>query len=163
MKLFLVGGAVRDRLLGIPPKDFDYTTAARPEEVIRHFEGLGHKVYPTGLAHGTVTVMLGKNMIEVTTFRKDVTADGRHAEVEFTDDLIVDLSRRDFTQNAMALDGETNTIIDPYGGQKDLELRLIRAVGDPEVRFQEDYLRVIRACRFAARRARKFACPTSPR
>lgn len=142
-----VGGCVRDLLLGRVPGDWDITTAARPETVTALFE----KTVPTGVQHGTVTVLLGDQSLEVTTFRADVGySDGRHPDaVVFGDSLEEDLARRDFTVNAMAL-GEDGSVIDPFGGQTDLENRLIRAVGDPTVRFTEDALRMFRAIRFSA-------------
>ena len=142
-----VGGCVRDLLLGRTPEDWDITTAARPETVMALFE----KTVPTGVSHGTVTVLLDGASLEVTTFRADVGySDGRHPDaVVFGDSLEHDLARRDFTVNAMAL-AEDGGVIDPFGGQRDLAQRLIRAVGDPTVRFREDALRMLRAIRFAA-------------
>lgn len=142
-----VGGCVRDLLLGRTPGDWDVTTSARPEEVMDLFE---HTV-PTGIKHGTVTVLTGDGGVEVTTFRTESGyADGRHPDaVTFGGDLEGDLSRRDFTVNAMAL-GPDGAVIDPFGGQKDLKARLIRCVGEPERRFREDALRMLRAARFSA-------------
>jgi tRNA nucleotidyltransferase (CCA-adding enzyme) len=144
---YLVGGAVRDLLLGRPIKDWDVATNARPENVIPLFE----RVIPTGIAHGTVTVLMGKLKIEVTTFRGEGTyTDGRHPDhVEFLDSLEEDLRRRDFTINAMAYDLLTKRIIDPYGGSADLSAGLVRAVGNPIERFLEDGLRPLRAVRFS--------------
>lgn len=142
-----VGGCVRDTLLGRTPGDWDVTTSARPEQTMALFE---HTV-PTGAAHGTVTVILEGGSIEATTFRREGGyADGRHPDrVAFDVGLSVDLARRDFTVNAMAF-GPEGEVIDPFGGQNDLEKRLIRAVGDPVRRFREDALRILRAVRFAA-------------
>ncbi len=142
-----VGGCVRDLLLGRGPGDWDITASARQEAVM----GLFEKTVPTGLQHGTVTVLLDGQSFEVTTFRADVGySDGRHPDaVVFGDSLADDLARRDFTVNAMAL-AEDGSVIDPFGGQADLEKRLIRAVGDPTVRFAEDALRMFRAIRFSA-------------
>lgn len=142
-----VGGCVRDLLLGRTPSDWDVTTSALPEDVLSLFD---HTI-PTGLRHGTVTVMLEDMSIEVTTFRRESEySDGRHPDaVSFDATLTDDLSRRDFTINAMALD-ENGVILDPFGGQKDLTLRVIRCVGAPEQRFREDALRMLRAFRFAA-------------
>ena len=142
-----VGGCVRDLLLGRTPGDYDVATAARPEAVA----GLFAHTVPTGLAHGTVTVLLGELSIEVTTFRREGGyADGRHPDaVDFSAGLTEDLSRRDFTVNAMAL-GPDGTIVDPFGGRTDLQNRLIRCVGDPDRRFGEDALRMLRGIRFAA-------------
>lgn len=142
-----VGGCVRDLLLGRVPGDWDVTTSARPECVQSLFE---HTI-PTGIRHGTITVICGETAIEVTTFRKEGKyGDSRHPDfVTFDTDLSGDLSRRDFTINAMALGGE-GQVIDPYGGQEDLRYGLIRAVGEPEERFSEDALRILRGIRFAA-------------
>ncbi|WP_437939449.1 CCA tRNA nucleotidyltransferase [Sorangium sp. So ce341] len=145
---WIVGGCVRDLLRGEPAKDWDVATDARPEEVIAAFR----KVIPTGIQHGTVTVMVRGVPYEVTTLRGDGTySDGRRPDrVEFVDDITADLARRDFTMNAIALDPVDGHLIDPFGGQRDLEAKVIRAVGDPGERFAEDGLRVLRAARFAA-------------
>lgn len=142
-----VGGCVRDLLLGRRPDDWDIATAAPPETVMTLFE----KTVPTGLKHGTVTVLLDGESLEVTTFRADVGySDGRHPDaVVFGKSLADDLARRDFTVNAMAL-AEDGGIIDLFGGQNDLRERRIRTVGDPGLRFAEDALRMFRAIRFAA-------------
>ena len=142
-----VGGCVRDTLLGRPVHDWDVTTSALPEQVMDCFP---HCV-PTGIRHGTVTVLDGDTQAEVTTYRTDgIYADGRHPEqVTFVPTLAEDLARRDFTVNAMAMD-EDGTIVDLYGGQADLSDRLLRCVGEPELRFQEDALRMLRAIRFSA-------------
>lgn len=144
---YLVGGCVRDLLLGKEPQDFDIATAASPETVGRLFR----RVVPTGLPFGTVTVLL-PDPIEVTTFRYDGRyTDGRHPEqVEFTSDLEADLARRDFTVNAMAWDPVADTLVDPWGGRRDLKQGLIRSVGDPAARFGEDGLRLLRAVRFVS-------------
>ncbi len=142
-----VGGCVRDLLLGRVPGDWDVATSALPEEVMALFP---HTV-PTGIAHGTVTVLTGEEKVEVTTFRREgAYLDGRRpAAVSFDAGLTEDLSRRDFTINAMAL-GEGAAMIDPFGGQTDLSARLVRCVGVPDRRFAEDALRMLRAIRFAA-------------
>lgn len=142
-----VGGCVRDLLLERVPGDWDVTTSAMPEQV----QVLFSHTIPTGIKHGTITVVEDGTTIEVTTFRTESGyGDSRHPDsVNFDTDLNGDLARRDFTVNAMAL-GENMEIIDPYGGQNDLEAKLIRAVGDPEVRFSEDALRILRGIRFAA-------------
>ena len=143
-----VGGCVRDSLLGRAPQDWDVTTAARPEQVLSVF---GDRAVPTGLPHGTVTVKTAGGAVEVTTFRRDGTyRDHRRPQsVVFTDSLEEDLRRRDFTVNAMALNlrGE---LADPLGGQRDLERKLLRCVGEPDRRFREDALRILRGVRFAA-------------
>ena len=145
---FLVGGAIRDMLLDRPVTDFDIATDALPEQVQRLFQ----RVIPTGIRHGTVTVLFRGTQFEVTTFRVEGEyRDGRRPEeVRFTPSIEEDLKRRDFTINAMAYDLERNRLLDPHDGVSDLERRLIRAIGDPLERFREDGLRPVRACRFAA-------------
>lgn len=142
-----VGGCVRDLLLGRVPGDWDVTTSAMPELV----QALFSHTIPTGIKHGTITVIEGGMTIEVTTFRTESGyGDSRHPDaVSFDTDLTGDLARRDFTVNAMAL-GAGMEIVDPFGGQDDLEKKLIRAVGEPKVRFSEDALRILRGIRFAA-------------
>ena len=143
-----VGGAIRDTLLGAPHNDFDLTTAAPPPEVQKLFK----RTVPVGIEHGTVAVLDTNNQPhEVTTFRKDITTDGRHAVVEFGVSLIDDLARRDFTINAIAYHPLKHEWRDPFAGAEDLEKKVIRSVGDPNWRFQEDYLRILRALRFSAR------------
>ena len=144
---FLVGGCVRDLQLGRPVHDWDVTTSARPEQVLPLFP----RVVPTGLRHGTVTVLSEDTACEVTTFRSDgVYSDARRPDsVHFVPRLEEDLSRRDFTINAMAMDLR-GQVIDCHGGRKDLQLRCIRCVGDPARRFTEDALRMLRAIRFSA-------------
>lgn len=146
---YLVGGCVRDTLLGKEPAEWDIATDARPDQVMKLFQ----KTIPTGIEYGTVTVLLPEGQYEVTTFRSDERyVDGRHpANVRFTDDIHRDLSRRDFTINALAYDPEKDQLIDDFNGQKDLKAKLVRAVGNPVERFSEDGLRPIRACRFAAK------------
>lgn len=146
---YLVGGAVRDVLMGKNPSDYDVATNAEPQEVTRIFR----KVIPTGIAHGTVTVHFMKNEIEVTTFRTESDySDGRHPDnVAFTRNLNEDLSRRDFTMNAIAASLKDGKITDPYDGQKDIKNKIIRTVGNPYERFLEDGLRPIRAIRFSAK------------
>lgn len=149
---YIVGGCVRDLILGTTPKDWDITTSAKPVEVMLLFP----ETYPTGLQHGTVTVALGEgveNHFEITTFRVEGKyLDGRRPEeVVFVENVEDDLSRRDLTINAMAYDPIANKLIDPFGGQLDLSNHVIKAVGNAEARFREDGLRIMRACRFAAR------------
>lgn len=143
----LVGGAVRDLLLGKGVKDFDFATDAQPAEVQRLFK----RVIPTGIQHGTVTVLYRGERFEVTTFRRDGKySNARHPDkVDYTDSLTQDLQRRDFTVNAIAYRMEEDRIYDPIGGRDDLKKGVIRAIGDPAERFQEDGLRLMRACRFA--------------
>ena len=145
---YLVGGCVRDMALGVRPHDWDICTGALPEQVMEVFPG----ALPTGLKHGTVTVRINSRSVEVTTFRSEENyADHRHpVTVRFVGELTTDLSRRDFTINAMALSPD-GLIMDPFGGLTDLEHRCIRCVGSPELRFEEDALRMFRALRFSAR------------
>jgi poly(A) polymerase/tRNA nucleotidyltransferase (CCA-adding enzyme) len=145
---YLVGGAVRDMLLGGLVQDFDIATDALPEDVTRIFR----RVIPTGIKHGTVTVLFKGTRFEVTTFRIDQEyRDGRRPDaVLFTPSIEEDLKRRDFTINAIAYDLPHHHLLDPHDGRRDLKAGIIRAIGDPLQRFQEDGLRPIRACRFAA-------------
>lgn len=154
---YYVGGCVRDTLLQRPNHDWDVTTSARPEEVMSCFE---HCI-PTGIQHGTVTVIENGIQAEVTTYRTDGTySDSRHPEkVSFVRNLEEDLARRDFTINAMAM-GEDGVIVDPYDGKKDLKEKCIRCVGDPDKRFQEDALRMLRAVRFSAQLGFKIESDT---
>jgi tRNA nucleotidyltransferase (CCA-adding enzyme) len=147
-EIYLVGGAVRNLLLGRPAEDFDFTTDALPAEVQSYFR----KVLPTGLQHGTVTVLFQGEAYEVTTFRVDGTySDGRRPDgVTFTPSLAEDLARRDFTINALALNLADGSLADFHRGQEDLEHRVLRAIGDPGTRFDEDALRLLRLYRFAA-------------
>ena len=147
---YVVGGCVRDSLLGREPKDWDVCTSALPEEVLRVFRRF--HVIKTGLQHGTLTVMSEHRPVEVTTFRTDGSySDGRHPDsVSFVPRIEEDLARRDFTINAMAYN-PARGLIDLYGGQDDLRAGLIRCVGEPDARFHEDGLRLLRALRFAAR------------
>src|SRR2546426_8031369 len=143
-----VGGAIRDNLLGLENHDFDLTTAAAPADVQKIFQ----RTVPVGIEHGTVAVLDSANRPhEVTTFRKDIHTDGRHAVVEFGVSLMADLARRDFTINAIAYHPIRHQWRDPFEGEQDLEKRLIRSVGDPNWRFQEGYLRILRALRVSAR------------
>ena len=152
--LFLVGGAVRDRMLGVSPGDMDYATDASPGDVIDFLAETGIKVIPTGIRFGTVTAIYPgtHEKAEITTFRNSETyrRGSRFPVVEFGGSIEDDLKRRDFTVNAMAIDSEGN-LIDPCGGMKDLERRVIDTTGDPEKAFLEDPLRILRAYRFAAK------------
>ena len=147
---YCVGGCVRDYLLGQCPDDYDITTSALPEQIMKVFDG--YKLLTVGLKHGTVTVIIDKKPVEITTYRVDGNyADHRHpSEVRFTPCLEEDLARRDLTINAMAYSPEKG-IIDPFCGQEDLKSGIIRCVGDPMKRFDEDGLRILRALRFASR------------
>lgn len=144
---FAVGGCVRDSILARRPEDWDITTSARPDEIKKMFR----RTVDTGIEHGTVTVLIGKDSFEVTTYRVDgVYEDGRHPkEVRFTSRLEEDLQRRDFTINAMAYNDDVR-LVDVFGGMRDLNHHLIRCVGDPKERFSEDALRILRAVRFSA-------------
>ncbi|MEM1129084.1 MAG: CCA tRNA nucleotidyltransferase [Pseudomonadota bacterium] len=144
-----VGGCVRNTLLGEPVTDIDIATDARPADTIRLTETAGLRAVPTGVAHGTVTVISGGQAFEVTTFRRDVETDGRRAVVAFSDRVEEDAARRDFTMNALyaTMDG---TLIDPEGGLSDLQARRLRFIGDPARRIAEDYLRILRFFRFYA-------------
>jgi tRNA nucleotidyltransferase (CCA-adding enzyme) len=147
---FLVGGCVRDSLLGLTPNDFDVATSATPDQVVDLFHD--HTVVLTGLQHGTVVVVVDGENVEVTTFRVDGDySDGRRPDdVAFTTDLVTDLSRRDFTVNALAFN-DTVGLVDPFGGADDLKAGVLRCVGNPSQRFDEDALRVLRFFRFAVR------------
>ncbi len=152
---YAVGGCVRDSILNRKPEDWDITTSAKPEEIKRLFK----RTVDTGIEHGTVTVLIGKDGFEVTTYRVDGQyEDGRHPkEVTFTNQLEEDLKRRDFTINAMAYNNDVR-LVDVFGGMRDLNYHLIRCVGDPEERFSEDALRILRAVRFSA----QLAFPIEP-
>lgn len=146
---YLVGGCVRDSIMGRTPQDFDITTDARPEQVIKIFDKF--RTVPTGIKHGTVTVISNGEPFEVTTFRVDGNySDSRRPDsVSFTSNLTEDLARRDFTVNAMAMDVR-GKIYDPFGGKSDIENKIIKCVGEPEKRFEEDALRIMRALRFSS-------------
>lgn len=146
---YLVGGCVRDALLGLQPRDYDIAVAASPEELLRVFSE--YRTVETGIRYGTVTVMAEGHSVEVTSFRRDGKyTDGRHpAAVEYTDSLTEDLARRDFTVNAMAYRPDTG-LTDPFGGQNDLRRGVLACVGDPCTRFTEDGLRILRAMRFCS-------------
>jgi poly(A) polymerase len=144
-----VGGAVRNALAGRPMADVDLATDARPEEIIAAAEAAGLKAVPTGLAHGTVTVVAGEHPYEITTLRRDVETHGRHATVAFTDDWAEDARRRDFTLNALYCSAD-GTIFDPLGGYPDLAARRVRFIGDATERIREDYLRILRFFRLTA-------------
>jgi hypothetical protein len=149
-ELRIVGGAVRDALLGVPSKDVDLCTNATPDEMCQLANAHGLMWIPTGLQHGTLTILVRGEPYEITTLRIDVETDGRHAEVEFTRSFELDAGRRDFTFNAMSVD-RTGTLHDYFGGQAHLAANEIHFVGDAPQRVREDYLRVLRFFRFAAR------------
>jgi poly(A) polymerase len=145
----LVGGCVRNALMGRPVDDVDIATDARPERVVELAEARGLRAVPTGIEHGTVTLVVEHLPFEVTTFRRDVATDGRRAVVAFTDDVSADAARRDFTMNALYADA-AGAVIDPLGGLDDLRARRVRFVGDAARRIAEDRLRVLRFFRFHA-------------
>lgn len=146
---YMVGGCVRDTIMGRAYNDIDITTNARPDQIIEVFSS--YRVIPTGIKHGTVTVLCGDTPFEITTYRIDgkYTDHRRPENVEFTSDITADLSRRDFTINAVAMD-RNGSIIDPFDGISDMKDGIIRCVGEPEKRFSEDALRIMRAVRFAS-------------
>ena len=146
----VVGGAVRDTLSGRPLADIDLASPLPPETVMRRLSAAGVKVVPTGLAHGTVTAVVAGKPVEITTLRRDVETDGRHAVVAFTGDWREDAARRDFTINALSM-ARDGGVFDYFGGTEDLRTGRLRFVGDPARRVAEDYLRVLRFFRFFAR------------
>ena len=145
----LVGGCVRNALIDAPVADIDIATDATPDQVIQLATAAGLKAIPTGIEHGTVTVVAKGRPHEVTTFRRDVDTDGRHATVAFSGDIREDASRRDFTMNALYARAD-GTVVDPLNGLPDLQARRLRFVGEPEARITEDYLRILRFFRFSA-------------
>lgn len=148
-RALVVGGAVRNALLGEPVEDIDIATDARPEQVVELARTAGLKPVPTGIEHGTITVVAGGRGFEVTTFRRDVETDGRRAVVAFSDRIEEDAARRDFTMNALYAEA-SGEVLDPVGGLPDLAARRVRFVGDPDRRIAEDYLRILRFFRFHA-------------
>ena len=148
--LWFVGGCVRDALKGVPCKDVDLATTATPEQQISICDAAGLRWFGTGLQHGTVTVVVDDEPYEITTLRRDVETDGRHAEVEWTTDIETDLGRRDLTINAMAMTFD-GVLVDPFGGRYDLKQKRVRFVGDAETRIREDHLRILRWFRFHGR------------
>jgi poly(A) polymerase len=147
----IVGGAVRDTLLGLPVTDIDLATPLLPQEVTRRLEAADIKVIPTGIAHGTVTAIASGDHHEITTLRRDVETDGRRATVAFADDWRDDAARRDFTINALYADPETGIIDDWFGGLADLDTGRVAFIGDAAMRIAEDHLRILRFYRFVAR------------
>ncbi len=145
----VVGGCVRNTLMGVPVTDVDVSTDARPEQVMALAEADGIRAVPTGLAHGTVTLVHDGHGYEVTTFRRDVETHGRHATIAFSDNLADDAARRDFTINALYASAD-GRVIDPLGGRADIAARRVRFVGDAQARISEDYLRILRFFRFHA-------------
>lgn len=146
---YVVGGCVRNALLGAPIADVDIATDALPEQVISAAERAGLKPVPTGIDHGTITVVANGIPHEVTTFRQDVETHGRHATIAYASDVHADAERRDFTMNALYADAD-GRVIDPLGGLADLQARRVRFIGDPHARIAEDFLRILRFYRFHA-------------
>ena len=146
-----VGGSVRDAMLGLPVSDLDLATSLLPEEVSHRVKAAGFRAVPTGIAHGTITAVLPSGPVEVTTLRRDVTTDGRRATVAFTDDWREDAARRDFTINALSADPIDGRVHDYFGGLDDIQIGLVRFIGDPLARIAEDHLRILRFFRFHAR------------
>lgn len=148
-QVFFVGGCVRNGLLGVPTTDIDISTDSRPEQIIALARTAGLKSIPTGIDHGTVTIVVNSNVFEVTCFRKDIETDGRHAIIAFANNIYDDAKRRDFTMNAIyaLADG---TIVDPLNGMTDLKNRHVRFIGNATKRIAEDYLRILRFFRFTA-------------
>lgn len=146
---WFVGGCVRNALLCAPISDIDVTTDAHPDAVMALAQSVGLKALPTGIDHGTVTVIHANMPYEITTFRRDVDTDGRHATVQFSDSIAEDAARRDFTMNALYA-GPDGMVADPLGGLPDLEARHVRFIGDADARIAEDYLRILRFFRFTA-------------
>src|SRR3990167_7420238 len=144
---YIAGGAVRDIVRGVEPGDYDFTTNAIPDKIIKVFESDGFKNVSTGIEHGTVKVIIENISFSVTTYRIDLNCNGRHCDVQFTTSLEEDIQRRDLTINALAMD-INNNIIDLVDGIGDIHRKIIKAVGDPDQRFTEDYLRILRAIRF---------------
>jgi poly(A) polymerase len=147
-----IGGVVRDTLLGIAHNDIDLATTAKPQDVLKACREAGFRMVETGMAHGTVSAILPRGPIEITTLRRDVATDGRHAEVAFTSDWQADAARRDFTINALSC-GRDGTVHDYFEGVADLRARRVRFIGEPSARIREDYLRILRFFRFSARYA----------
>ncbi len=147
----VVGGAVRDHLLGLAVKDVDIATVHPPEKVMARLKHAGIKAIPTGIAHGTVTAVLPRGPVEITTLRHDVTTDGRRATVAFASDWREDAARRDFTMNALYADAATGLIHDYFEGRADLAIGRVRFIGDAATRIEEDHLRILRYFRFLAR------------
>lgn len=146
---YFVGGCVRNSLLGVPVSDLDISTSVRPERTVELAKASGFKAIPTGIDHGTITVVVDGEPFEITTFRKDVETDGRRAVVAFAETLEEDAHRRDFTMNALYAKAD-GSIVDPLGGLSDIQARRVRFIDDPVQRIREDYLRILRFFRFHA-------------
>ena len=148
-QVYAVGGCVRNALMGVAVSDVDMSTDALPDQVVQLAKAAGLKAIPTGIDHGTITVVSGGIPHEITTFRKDVATDGRRATVAFSKSVTDDARRRDFTMNALYVDRD-GEVLDPLGGMADLEARVLRFIDDPAQRIREDYLRILRYFRFHA-------------
>lgn len=158
-RVMIVGGAVRDYVLGLPVVDIDMATIYSPHEVTDLLAGR-FKIIPTGIEHGTVTALTGCGAVQITSLRKDIETDGRRAVVSFTDDWVLDAQRRDFTMNTLLMDRQ-GKIFDPLGmGLADAQAKRVRFVGDKDARIQEDYLRILRYARFQARCGQGSITPT---
>lgn len=149
IKLYLVGGSVRDRLMNLPHTDLDFATSSKPDEIEAAIRAVKRRPYLTGKRFGTVAFRHEGDLVEITTFRTEKYSGSRKPEVEFVRDIVQDLSRRDFTVNAMAVD-DKGKLIDPFSGYADLTAEKIRFVGNPTIRINEDPLRMLRACRLSA-------------
>ena len=148
-KAYFVGGCVRDTLFNLKTTDVDIATSAHPKKVLEIMKKAGLKAIPTGIDHGTVTVVADQQSYEITTFREDIETDGRKAKVKFSKSLTEDAKRRDFSINAIYCE-QDGTILDPLGGLTDIAEKRITFIGDPYERIKEDYLRILRFFRFAA-------------
>lgn len=155
-ELRLVGGAVRDALIGVPSSDIDLATNLLPEEVIALLKKNKIKAIPTGIKFGTITAIIDEELFEITTLRADLDCDGRHAKVQYSKDFSEDAARRDFTINALSYCPIKHTIYDYFSGIEDLENKKVKFIGDPEERIQEDYLRILRFFRFSCRFAKEI-------
>lgn len=155
---FAVGGCIRDQLIGIEPKDYDLVTDASPEQIYKIFDGEVDRVMDLGAAFNITTIVMNGKPFEIAQMRTDIGGDGRHPdEIEFTRDIEIDLGRRDFTINSMAVDIEKGILRDPFAGSMDIDDKIIDFVGDPEKRIEEDYLRILRAFRFKSQLGFKFS------
>ena len=156
-QIFFVGGCVRNAVMGLGQSDIDVSTSAEPQEVIKLAKLKGMRAIPTGIDYGTVTLIVQGKSFEITTFRKDVSTDGRRAVVEFSADIAEDAARRDFTMNALYVD-RYGVLHDPLGGLSDALERRVRFIQDPDQRIREDYLRILRFFRFSAYYADDIDC-----
>ncbi|MDC0329207.1 hypothetical protein OAN17_00865 [bacterium] len=155
-EIYFVGGCVRDSLLGYPVTDIDMSTTALPDSIMQIAKANNLRAIPTGIKHGTVTIVNNNKPYQITTFRKDVTTDGRHANVSYSNDIITDANRRDFTINALYADADGN-LIDPLKGVNDLYSKIIKFIFNPKKRILEDNLRILRFFRFLGLRNQYYA------